>query len=99
MLNNLSTGANLLWATLESLILIGGGFKFFFTMKRRLDDIERYTYKRNGGSSIADSQARQEERFTRIEKALDENTALSLELIKGLSKLEGKFSNHIDELK
>jgi hypothetical protein len=90
MLNNLSLTANLVWATFESLILLGAGVKFFFTIKSRLDNIENYTYKRNGGSSMADALAR-------LEKALKENTKVTQDIAVKLAKLEGKFEQHVDE--
>ena len=90
MLDNLSLTANLVWATLESLIILGAGVKFFFTIKARLDNIENYTYKRNGGSSMADSLAR-------LEKGLKENTKVTQEVALQVAKLEGKFEQHIEE--
>jgi len=90
MLNTASTTANLIWAALESLILIGGGIKFFFTIKIRLDRMENYTYKRNGGSSMADSLAR-------LEDGLEKNTHMTQKVSREVAKMQGRLDNHIEE--
>lgn len=89
-LSNASATANLVWAALESTLILGAGLKFFFTIKARLDNIENYTYKRNGGSSMADSLAR-------LEDAVKENTKLTQKTATAFAKLEGRFDNHIEE--
>ena len=89
-LSNASATANLVWAVLESTLILGAGLKFFFTIKARLDNIENYTYKRNGGSSMADSLAR-------LEDAVKENTKLTQKTATAVAKLEGRFDNHIEE--
>ena len=88
--NDANVIASLAWVSINILIVIGGGFKFFFTIKHRLDNIENYTYKRNGGSSMADALAR-------LEAALKENTKLTQQTAKEVAKLEGRFENHIEE--
>ena len=60
-------------------------------------EIKNYTYKRNSGGSIADSQARMEVMLERQDQALTENTKLTLETVKGLAELRGRFNNHIEE--
>ena len=92
MLNNLNLTANLIWASLETLIILGGGFKFFFTIKNRLDNIENHTYKRNGGSCMADS-------LNRLESKLEQNTKLTQKALLQIAKLEGKFENHVQEIR
>lgn len=51
------TNGNLLfgavWAILDSLVIIIGGFKFFAKMNKRLDRIEYQLYE-NGGGSMKD---------------------------------------------
>jgi len=59
--------------------------------------LENYTYKRNGGGSIADSLARIEARNERQDKAMEENTRLTLETVKAVAELKGRFNNHIEE--
>ena len=52
MNNNLFFGA--MWAILDSIVIIGGGIKFFYTMNKRLDRIEYQLYN-NGGESMKDT--------------------------------------------
>jgi hypothetical protein len=86
-----------LWFSFVSLGTLYGGFKFWFKFKHKLDNLENYTYKRNSGGSIMDSLARIEARNERQDQALAENTRLTLETVKSLYKLEGRFNNHIEE--
>lgn len=51
---NSNLGITMLWATLDSIVIIGGGFKFFYTMNKRLDRIEYQLYN-NGGESMKDA--------------------------------------------
>jgi len=44
----------MLWAALDSIVIIGGGFRFFYTMNKRLDRIEYQLYN-NGGESMKDA--------------------------------------------
>ena len=69
----------------------------WFAFKSKLDNLENYTYKRNGGGSIADSLARIEARNERQDTALAENTRLTFETVKALAELKGRFNNHIEE--
>ena len=48
---NLLFGA--IWAILDSLVIIIGGFRFFARMNKRLDRIEYQLYE-NGGGSMKD---------------------------------------------
>ena len=54
---NLTTG-NLLfgaaWAIFDSIVIIGGGIKFFVALTKRLDKIEYQLYN-NGGESMKDA--------------------------------------------
>jgi hypothetical protein len=52
MNNNLFFGA--MWAILDSIVIIGGGIRFFYTMNKRLDRIEYQLYN-NGGESMKDA--------------------------------------------
>lgn len=52
MNNNLFFGA--MWALLDSIVIIGGGFRFFYKMNKRLDRIEYQLYN-NGGESMKDA--------------------------------------------
>jgi hypothetical protein len=52
MNNNLFFGA--MWAILDSIVIIGGGIKFFYSMNKRLDRIEYQLYN-NGGESMKDA--------------------------------------------
>jgi hypothetical protein len=74
-----------------------GGLKIWFAFKAKLENLENYTYKRNGGGSIMDALFRIEARNERQDTALQENTRLTLETVKSLSKLEGRFNNHLEE--
>jgi len=42
------------WAILDSVVIIGGGIKFFITITKRLDRIEYQLYN-NGGESMKDA--------------------------------------------
>ena len=99
--------AQVIWFSAVTLVSIYGGFKLWFGFKHRLakieaqtqklENIENYTYKRNGGGSIMDALVRIEARNERQDKALEENTRLTLETVKGLATLTGRFNNHIEE--
>jgi len=52
MNNNLFFGA--MWAILDSIVIIVGGIRFFYTMNKRLDRIEYQLYN-NGGESMKDA--------------------------------------------
>jgi hypothetical protein len=71
--------------------------KIYFKLMSELKEIKNYTYKRNGGGSLMDSLHRIEARNERQDEAMAENTRLTLETVKGLAKLEGRFNNHIEE--
>jgi hypothetical protein len=73
--------------------------KIYFKLMNELKEIKNYTYKRNGGGSLMDSLTRIEARNERQDVAMAENTRLTLETVKSLSKLEGRFNNHIEEAK
>ena len=73
--------------------------KVYFKLMDELKEIKNYTYKRNGGGSLMDSLHRIEARNERQDVAMAENTRLTLETVKSLSKLEGRFNNHIEEAK
>lgn len=99
MLSNANMLTNIIWATLESLLILGAGVKFFFSINARLKNMENYTYKRNGGGSIADSQARIELLLARQDETIKENTRLTFETAKAVAKLEGRLDNHLEESK
>ena len=101
---NLSNAANwtqVLWGlgafTVFLVTMVWGGAKIYFKFMSELKEIKNYTYKRNGGGSIMDSLVRIEARNEKQDQALQENTRLTLETVKSLSKLEGRFNNHIEE--
>jgi len=103
---NVSSAANwtqIIWGLSAFLVfLVGtilGGAKIYFKVINDLKEIKNYTYKRNGGGSIMDSLVRIEARNEKQDQALQENTRLTLETVKGLSKLEGRFNNHLEESK
>lgn len=52
MNGNLLFGA--LWAVADTIVIIGGGLKFFSSMNKRLDRIEYQLYN-NGGESMKDA--------------------------------------------
>lgn len=52
MNSNLFFGA--LWAIMDTLVIIGGGLKFFSSLNKRLDRIEYQLYN-NGGESMKDA--------------------------------------------
>lgn len=85
------------WFSCVTLGTLYGGAKFWFKFRDKLDNLENYTYKRNGGGSIMDSLVRIEASNQRQDQAIEENTRLTLETVKALSKLEGRFNNHIEE--
>jgi HAMP domain-containing protein len=96
-LTDAASWAQIIWFVGATLIAVYGGFRIWFRIKDKLDNLENYTYKRNGGGSIADSLARIEARNERQDKALEENTRLTLETVKALAELKGRFNNHIEE--
>jgi hypothetical protein len=51
---NSNLGITMLWAALDSIVIIGGGIRFFYTMNKRLDRIEYQLYN-NGGESMKDA--------------------------------------------
>jgi len=96
-LNNAANWAQILWFGGATSVAVYSGFRLWFRIKNKLDNLENYTYKRNGGGSIMDSLARIEARNERQDQALAENTALTLETVKALSELKGRFNNHLEE--
>jgi hypothetical protein len=101
---NLSNAANwtqVIWgvSTLFVFIvtMVWGGSKMYFKFMSELKEIKNYTYKRNGGGSIMDALVRIEARNEKQDQAMQENTRLTLETVKSLAKLEGRFNNHIEE--
>ena len=101
---NVGSAANwtqVIWGISALIIFVSttvwGLSKFYFKLMNELKEIKNYTYKRNGGSSIMDSLFRIEARNEKQDQALAENTRLTLETVKGLAKLEGRFDNHIEE--
>lgn len=96
-LSNAANWAQIMWFAGATSVAIYSGFRIWFRIKNKLDNLENYTYKRNSGGSIADSLARIEARNERQDKALEENTRLTLETVKALSELKGRFNNHIEE--
>jgi hypothetical protein len=96
-LNNAANWAQIIWFAGATVGTVYGGFKIWFSFKSKLENLENYTYKRNSGGSIMDSLARIEARNERQDMAMEENTRLTLETVKALSKLEGRFDNHLEE--
>ena len=102
-LGNAANWTQILWGLSALFIFIVGTVwstsKIYFKLMNELKEIKNYTYKRNGGGSIMDSLARIEARNERQDVAMAENTRLTLETVKSLSKLEGRFNNHIEQSK
>lgn len=96
-INALSSWTTVICFIGAMLAAVYGGFRMWFAFKAKLDNLENYTYKRNGGGSIMDSLARIEARNERQDQALAENTKLTLETVKGLAELKGRFNNHLEE--
>ena len=96
-INNVSNWVQVIWFGSVSLGTIYGGFKMWFAFKGKLDNLENYTYKRNGGGSIADSQARMEMMLQRQDQAIAENTKLTIKTVEALAELKGRFNNHLEE--
>ena len=57
--------SNTIWAILETLIIIGGGVRFFYKINQRLDRIE-YQFHPNSGESIKDQLNRQDEKLSEL---------------------------------
>jgi hypothetical protein len=91
-LANAANWAQILWAPGALVATLGAAAKIFFTMKHKLDAIEAHTYKRNGGSSMADA-------LYRLEEAVAENTKITQKISREVAKLEGRFENHVVESK
>ena len=103
-IDKVASWAQVLWFGAVTIGTVYGGLKFWVKFREKLENLDskidvmqNYTYKRNGGGSIADSLARIEARNERQDRAMEENTRLTLETVKSLSKLEGRFNNHIEE--
>jgi hypothetical protein len=62
MLNSANLLSNTIWAILETILIIGGGVRFFYKINQRLDKIE-YQFHPNGGESIKDQLNRQDEKL------------------------------------
>ena len=103
-LSDVASWAQIIWFAGATAGAVYAGVKFWFKLQHKLEAIDskmenmqNYTYKRNGGGSIADSQARVELVLEQQSNAIHENTRLTLETVKSLAKLEGRFNNHIEE--
>ena len=96
-IDKLASYAQVIWFFAVSIGTFYGGFKMWFKFKSKLDNLENYTYKRNGGGSIMDSLHRIEARNERQDQALLENTNLTLETVKALAELKGRFNNHLEQ--
>ena len=96
-IDHLASWAQVIWACAVGIGSVYGGLKIWFMFKTKLENLENYTYKRNGGGSIMDSLTRIEARNERQDMALQENTKLTLETVKALAELKGRFNNHIEE--
>ena len=91
-IDKLASWAQVLWFGAVTIGTIYGGFKFWFKLSAKLDNLEKYTYKENGGSSLKDA-------LNRLELGLTENTKLTNKAHSAIAKLEGKLENHIQESK
>ena len=89
-LSDLASWAQILWFAGITIGTIYGGFKFWFKLSAKLENLEKYTYKENGGSSLKDS-------LNRLEKGLEANTKLTNKAFSAIAKLEGRLENHIEE--
>jgi hypothetical protein len=89
-LNDAASWAQVLWFGAVTLGTTYGGFKLWFKFTAKLDNLEKYTYRENGGSSLKDA-------LNRLEKGLAENTKLTNKAFSAIAKLEGKLENHIEE--
>jgi len=89
-LNDAASWAQILWFGAVTIGTTYGGFKLWFKFTAKLDNLEKYTYKENGGSSLKDA-------LNRLEKGLAENTKLTNKAFSAIAKLEGKLENHIEE--
>mgnify|MGYP006282566595 CR=1 FL=1 len=69
MLNNANLVSNTIWAVLETLLIIGGGVRFFYKINQRLDRIE-YQFHPNGGESLKDQLNRQDEKLAELHTEL-----------------------------
>lgn len=103
-LSDVASWAQIIWFAAVTVGAIYASIKFWIKLQNKLEAMDskmenmgNYTYKRNGGGSIADSLARIEARNERQDVAMAENTRLTLETVKSLAKLEGRFNNHIEE--
>jgi hypothetical protein len=100
-LGNAANWTQVIWGVATVFIFIvssvWGLSKIYFKLMSELKEIKDYTYKRNGGGSLMDSLHRIEARNEKQDQALEENTRLTLETVKGLAKLEGRFENHIEQ--
>jgi hypothetical protein len=91
-IDKLASYAQVIWFLAVTIGSIYGGFKFWFKFTAKLENLEKYTYKENGGSSLKDA-------LNRLEKGLEENTKLTNKAFSAIAKLEGRLENHIQEVK
>jgi len=89
-IDHLASWAQVLWFGAVTLGTTFAGIKFWVKFTDKLDNLENYTYKTNGGSSLKDS-------LNRLEAGLDKNTQLTQKAFVLIAKLEGKLENHIEE--
>lgn len=89
-INTAASYAQVLWFGAVTLGSIYGGLKFWVKFSAKLENLEKYTYKENGGSSLKDA-------LNRLEKGLAENTKLTNKAFSAIAKLEGRLENHIEE--
>jgi hypothetical protein len=89
-IDRLASWASVLWFASVTIGSLYAGSKFWFKFTEKIETLERYTYKENGGSSLKDS-------LNRLEKDLAANTRLTNKAFVAIAKLEGKLENHIEE--
>ena len=91
-IDHAASWAQVVWFLGATLGTTYGGFKLWFKFAAKLENLEKYTYKENGGSSLKDS-------LNRLETAVEQNTKLTNKAFTAIAKLEGKLENHIEEQK
>ena len=91
-IDKLASYAQVIWFGAVTLGSIYGGIKFWVKFSAKLENLEQYTYKENGGNSLKDA-------LNRLESGLTENTKLTNKAFSAVAKLEGKLENHIQESK
>lgn len=78
MLNNAGLVIALILGSLQIIVIVGGGLRFFTDIRRRLERIE-YEYRPNAGTSMRDAINRIENKLAKLEGKFEQHIEESVE--------------------